>query len=190
MTIIIDLDDVICDCGVLHIVNKFLNTNYKIDDIENYYVQDLVPKDRMDQFNDFFFENSMYDLVNINDNAYEVLEYLNSNHSIYICSAYILKDDIKRSGLLANYKHDFLYNTFPFINPNHYIFTSSKAIVNGDVRIDDKIDNLSGDAKLKLLYTAYHNKNISLDELSRLGIIRVDNWLAIKKVIDEYSNIM
>ena len=44
--IMIDMDDVICDGGFLSLVNQFLNTNYKKEDIKTYYIQDLIPKER------------------------------------------------------------------------------------------------------------------------------------------------
>ncbi|MDD3392656.1 MAG: hypothetical protein PHE54_03875 [Bacilli bacterium] len=188
MRIIVDLDDVICDCGMLYVVNKFLNTNYDINDITRYYVQDLIPEDKMEDFMTFFFDNNMYELVKINDDAKEVLKYLNDTYEVYICSAYVVKDDVSRSGILTLRKHNFLYQNFSFINPNHYIFTSSKDIISADVRIDDKLSNLKGEAKLKLLYTAYHNKELSDKELQKESVVRVNNWLEIKQAIDNYNN--
>lgn len=44
--IMIDMDDVICDGGFLSLVNQFLGTNYKKEDIKTYYIQDLIPKER------------------------------------------------------------------------------------------------------------------------------------------------
>ena len=58
----------------------------------------------------------------------------------------------------------------------------NNSIAIGAISIDDKIENLiNGD--IKLLYTAYHNKNISKEELEEKGIIRVNNWLEIEKIL-------
>ena len=48
-----------------------------------------------------------------------------------------------------------------------------------DIRIDDKINNLDG-AKTKLLFSAYHNKNMLDSELSSMGIERMNSWLDIR----------
>ena len=50
------------------------------------------------------------------------------------------------------------------------------------VKIDDRIDNLKG-AKTKILYTAYHNKDISDKELMKKKIIRANNWNDIKNIL-------
>ncbi len=186
MKILIDLDDVICDCGFLHVVNKFLNTQYKISDFKDFYIQDIIPENKKKEFHDFFFNNNMYDLVKINDNAIEVIEYLNQKFDVYICSAYVVKDDYERSGILALYKYNWLFNSIPFIDPNKYIFTSSKNLIDADIKIDDRLSNLEGKAKLKILYTAYHNTDITDQILKEKNIVRANNWLEVKKIIDDF----
>ena len=64
----------------------------------------------------------------------------------------------------------------------NFVFVGNKKILKSDIKIDDKIENLiNGD--IKLLYTAYHNKNISKEELEEKGIVRVNNWLEIEKLL-------
>ena len=61
-------------------------------------------------------------------------------------------------------------------------YTSNPVV--SDIKIDDKIENLvNGD--IKILFTAYHNKNISDEELKNQGIIRAKDWLDIKKILLE-----
>lgn len=74
-----------------------------------------------------------------------------------------------------------LINTFPFINPNNIIFLGNKSVLNCDIKIDDRIDNLDG-AKTKILFTAWHNKNISKDELNNKKIKRANNWKEIENI--------
>lgn len=52
-----------------------------------------------------------------------------------------------------------------------------------DARIDDKVSNLT-DGKIKLLYDAWHNRNISKKELDKLEIIRVHNWYEIEDILN------
>ena len=57
-------------------------------------------------------------------------------------------------------KYKYLIKNFPFLDPNNNVFLRNKSVLNIDIKIDDRIDNLNG-AKTKILFTAYHNKNIS-----------------------------
>ena len=71
----------------------------------------------------------------------------------------------------------------PFIDPKKFIFLSDKELVDADIRIDDSIDKLKGKAELKLLFTAYHNKNISENELKGKKILRVNSWREIEDIL-------
>ncbi len=66
----------------------------------------------------------------------------------------------------------------------NYVFLGNKSILGCDIKIDEKLENLEN-AKIKLLYTAYHNKNLSDNVLNEKGIIRVDNWNDIEKILLE-----
>lgn len=79
-------------------------------------------------------------------------------------------------------KYNFLYKELDFINPRNYIFTADKSIVHCDIKIDDKLENING-ATTKLLFTAYHNKNLSDNELLSLNINRVNNWKEIEEFL-------
>ena len=39
------------------------------------------------------------------------------------------------------------------------------------------------DAEIKLLFTAYHNVNITDEELKAKNLIRVNNWKEIEKIL-------
>ena len=125
----------------------------------------------------------MYEGAKLMPDAYEVIEGLMNKYDIYICTSYIWPEMVKDSGNILKYKYDYLLEHLPFILPDKYIFTSDKSVIKCEIKIDDKLENLEG-AEIKLLYTAYHNKNISDEELKRCGVIRVDNWLDIKREFD------
>ena len=161
--IMVDMDDVITTGGFLHLINEYLKTNYTEDDFESFYMQDIVPN--KDEFFKWFKTHNMYDYCSLTPNVYEVLEKLSKNYEIFIGTSYIIRDIIKDTAFLLPQKYEFLINTFPFINPNNIIFLGNKRVLNCDIKIDDRIDNLDG-AKTKILFTAWHNKNISKDELS------------------------
>lgn len=102
---------------------------------------------------------------------------------IFVLLIYGLKI-ISYAGNNLKDKYQFLYENLDFIDPKNYIFAEDKAIINCDIKIDDKLENLKN-AKLKLLYTAWHNKDLALEEEN---LIRVNDWLDIKRVLMKKNN--
>lgn len=181
--IMIDMDDVICGGGFLAIINEFLGTSYREEDIKTYYIQDIIPEYKREEWKVFFGNKNIYDYTYILPDAYEVMEKLNKKYELYIVTAYIFKDDEWKSAEHLKNKFNYLIKTFPFIKPQQYVFTSSKEIIDCDIKIDDKASNLKGNAEKKLLFSAYHNKHIPDEELKKDGLIRVNNWKEIEKIL-------
>lgn len=181
--IMVDMDDVICDGGFLNLVNQFLNSNYKIEDVKGYYIQDLIPKEKHKEWSEFFYTKNVYDYCTIIKGTYETLKKLSKKYEIYIVTAYIFRDNEEYSSKSLKNKFEWLYNNLPFISPNNYIFTTNKEIIDCEIKIDDKLSNLGGKAETKLLFTAFHNKNLTKEELRKNGIIRVNNWEEIEKIL-------
>ena len=88
-TLMIDMDDVICKGGYLYLVNDFLGTSYKEENITDYYLQHLVPENRMDEFHKYFLERNVYDYVIFEEGAREALEKLNKKYDIYLSLIHI-----------------------------------------------------------------------------------------------------
>lgn len=51
-----------------------------------------------------------------------------------------------------------------------------------DIRIDDKLINLET-AETKLLFYSYHNKEYTDKFLKENGVVRVNNWIEIAKIL-------
>lgn len=81
-------------------------------------------------------------------------------------------------------KFEYLKNNLPFISPYQYIFLSNKSVLDMDIKIDDRPDNLDG-AKRKILFTAFHNQEISDEELQKENIERANNWLEVKELLSK-----
>ena len=58
--LIVDMDDVITEKGFIRMINEFLGTNYTQEDAESYYINDLIPKDRMDEWVEFYSNNNVH----------------------------------------------------------------------------------------------------------------------------------
>ena len=186
-SILLDVDEVICFAGYLDAANKFMNTNYKIEDINTYYIEDaLIPQDKIKEYNSFINNINFYENPFILPNAIEVIKRLNEYYDIYICSSCVMHINIKDSGKQFKDKYDFLIKTLPFLKPENFIFTNAKNIIKADIQIDDKISNLEGDISIKILFPSYHNKNISKEELKNKNVIKAgDDWKYAWKEIEK-----
>ena len=130
----------------------------------------------------FFLTKNEYDYGHINDNAVSVIKELNEKYEVFIGTSFIFREIVSDSGIFVKNKYDFLMKNFPFLDPMNFVFVGNKSILKCDIFIDDKIENLTG-GDIKILYTAYHNKSISDEELKKLGIIRAKDWLDIKRIL-------
>lgn len=182
--LMIDMDDVIVSGGFLYLLNDFLGTSYKEEDFKTFYMQNIIPRSYISDFFEYFFSKNLYDYCILNDNAYEVINELSDFYNIIIATSYTYKEDIINSGIMLKYKYDYLLKTFPFLTPENFNFTTDKSYLYCHVRIDDNIKNLYGPGvERKILYTAYHNRDISDEELSKKGIERAENFNHVKRLL-------
>ena len=160
-TIMIDMDNVITDGKFFEILRDYLG--YEPDyDKYGYYLQDILGDKKADFFNKFKLMNN-YDNAILLPDCYEVLKKLNEHYNL-------------------KYKYDYLRKELDFLNPRSFIFTADKSVVDCDIKIDDKLENILG-ADTKLLFTAYHNKTLSNEELEEKNVIRVNGWKDIEKLL-------
>lgn len=187
--LLLDVDEVICFSGYLEAVNDFLNTNYTIDDFDKYYIDaQVVPKEKISEFNEFVSKRNLYNYTSFLPGAIETIKKLNEKYNIYILSACINPFDLDNSGIQFKNKYDFLRKNLPFINPRNFIFTSSKHMLKADIQIDDYIVNFDSDVKLKILFPAYHNKDLDENLLKEKNIIRAGydwktGWEEVSKIL-------
>lgn len=180
-TIMVDMDDVLTYGNFSKILEDYLGYKPDYDNIKTYYIQDILGN-KKDDFFSKFKDMNMYANATLLPNCYEVLKKLNKYYKIYICTDYIWREIIAYAGNNLKNKYNFLYEKLDFIEPKNYIFTADKSIVNCDIKIDDKISNIEG-AKTKLLFSAWHNKDLSDEYLQEQNIIRVNNWKEIGEIL-------
>lgn len=178
--LIIDMDDVITKTDYFSELEKY--TNKKLDrSYKGFYLEELLGDDKANFFNNFdkvnFYKNAV-----LLDDCVSVLKSLNEKYDLYICSTYTWSGALDKSSTHLKNKYDYLYHNLPFIDPNKYIFTSNKNIIKADIRIDDRIENLK-DGDIKLLFSAWHNLDLTDEYLKKLGIMLVNNWKEIKSIL-------
>lgn len=183
-TIMIDMDDVICEGGFLYQLNKFLNTNYTEKDLKGYYMQELIPKEKEEEWNEYICNQNLYDDGNyFIDGALAVIEELNKKYEVYIVTAFIFRETPEKSGKHLYNKFEALCKNMPFLHPSRFVFCDQKHIIKCDIKIDDKLSNLLENSETKLLFDAYHNRDITDSELDKLGVRRVCTWHDIRALL-------
>ncbi len=180
-TIMVDMDDVLTYGNFSKILEDYLGYRPDYNSITNYYIQDILG-DKKEDFFSKFKDMDMYENATLLPDCYDTLRKLSKYYKIYICTDYIWREIVEYAGNNLKNKYKFLYEKLDFIEPRNFIFTADKSIVNCDIKIDDKINNIEG-AKTKLLFTAWHNKNLTDEELESQNIIRVDNWKEIEEIL-------
>lgn len=181
---LVDLDYVICYPGFLKILNDFLGTHYVEDDFEEYIIDPVIgSQEKINEFYEYYLLQDGYKDAVLIDGAKEALERLSEFYDIHICTACVMFGVERKSAKLFKDKFEYLMKEFSFIDPEKIIFTNSKNIFKVDVQIDDRLPNLLGDTRIKLLFDAYHNRNVSDSELQKENVIRVKNWKEIENIL-------
>ena len=184
--IMIDLDETIVMDGYLKAVNDYKKTNYQAEDIDTYYVEDILGEEK-EAFLDHFYKNvNIYDDIKEIPNAIRTIKDLCQYYDVYICAAFVDPRRVLESKVSAMYKYEWIIKNMPFIDPRKIILTGSKDVVMCDIKIDDKVSNLkNGYGKVKLLLDHKHNQKYDFEDLESLGIRRVYNWDQIRSILLE-----
>lgn len=183
--LLVDLDYVICIPGFTHILNEVLGTNYVEDDFTEYFVEDCVPefKGREKEFYDYYVSQDGYKDAVLIPGAKEALIELSKTYDIYLCSACVMFGLERRSAKLFADKYEYLMRELPFLDTEKIIFTNSKNLFVADAQIDDRLPNLQGPVTTKILFDAYHNRNISDEELKENNVVRAKTWEEVLKIL-------
>ena len=175
-SLIVDMDDVIVICKFQEWLEEFIGYKLELSEKKEFCLQNILPPEQKKKFFENWGEKNLYGPGAILiPGCYEALEKLSQIYEIYICTDFIWKEAVEDAGSNAKNKYDYLREKLPFISPWHYIFTGDKSVVHGDIKVDDRPVNLKN-ADMKLLFTAYHNINLTDEELARDGMIRVNDW--------------
>lgn len=181
--LLVDFDDTICESVTLPKVNKFLGTNYTLEDFDDYMIDNAIPKERESEYFEHFFDEDPYENLPLINGAKEALEKLNKVYDVYICSSCLLYKSPQSSAEFFASKFKYIVKNLPFLDPTKFIFTSSKDVCCGDILIDDYFHNFRSNIPTKLLFSSYHNKHYTDEELKERGVQRVKDWHHICKVL-------
>lgn len=194
--LLLDCDEVIVYPKFVECVNDYLGTDYVIDDFTDYYIDTaVIPEDKLDDYNNYVRGINLYDGATIIPGAIDSLKRLSEYYEIYVLSSCVNLTDVEGSGRIFIDKYNFLLKEFSFLNPANFIFTGAKSLFKADVKIDDLVTNFKDDedVKLKVLFPAYHNRNLTSEDLLKKGIIKAGDdwhhgWENVEKILMDYIN--
>ena len=182
-SIMIDMDEVIVVGRFSEFLVEFLG-EVDFNKLHSQNRQDLI-KGQEEEFKKMYkyknlYKNDKGDYIEPLPNCVKVIEELNRKYEIYITTAYIWKEEVIDASTNLKNKFEYLQYWLPFVDTNNFIFMTDKTKIRYDIGIDDKVSNLENCDK-KLLFTEFRNKKLTNEELKEKGIIRVNNWLEVKK---------
>ena len=182
-SIMIDMDEVIVIGRFSEFLVEFLG-EVDFNQLHSQYRQDLI-KGREEEFKQIYQYKNLYkndngDYIEPLPNCVEVMQDLNKKYDVYIVTTYIWKENVIDASTNLKNKFEYLHYWLPFIDTNNFIFMTDKTKIRYDIGIDDRLSNLENCDK-KLLFTEFRNKKLTDEELEEKGIIRVNNWLDVKK---------
>lgn len=177
----LDVDDVLTKSRFFDLICEFLECNIDIETVNMYYLQNLLG-DKKDNFWCWVRNKNFYKGVPLIEGVYETIDKYKNDIDFYFTSAFLWDGIVDVTGPCLRDKYEYLRDNLPMIPRDRYIFINHKDLLNFEIRLDDRMSNLTqGD--LLLLFSAWHNRNITKEELDNKGIIRVDNWQEVDKML-------
>ena len=182
-SIMIDMDEVIVVGRFSNFLVEFLG-EVDFNQLHSQNRQDLI-KGKEKEFKKIYKYKNLYkddngDYIEPLPNCIEVIKELNEKYDVYIATAYIWKEDVIDAATNLKNKFEYLHYWLPFVDTNNFIFMTDKSKIRYDIGIDDRVSNLKSCDK-KLLFTEFRNEKLTDKELEEKRVIRVNDWLDVKK---------
>ena len=182
-SIMIDMDEVIVVGNFSKFLIEFLG-DVNFEKLNSQNRQDLI-RGKEEEFKKIYkyknlYKNDRGDYIEPLPDCVNVVRELNEKYDVYIVTAYVWKENVIDAATNLKNKFEYLHYWFPFIDINNFIFMSNKTKIKYDIGIDDRASNLENCDK-KLLFTEFRNKKLTDEELESKAIVRVNNWLDVKR---------
>lgn len=197
-SVIFDLDDVIVKGSFLEILKEFLQkegeelTDLDISNVcsKCYYTEKELIKDEamLKRFYKYLLSVNIYDYGVVDEKAVAFIKKLSSVCKVFIATSPIIGDSKTYIGEMYKMKYDFYTKTFPFLDPANLIICGNKSVLSAKYIIDDRLDNLSENCNIRILYTAKHNEHYSLKSLYQKQVFRISDIDELEKcILGNYS---
>lgn len=182
MTILIDVDDVICNLqeAVIDLFNNKFGSNYKLEDFTEFDPMNILPSQDAMVIKDMYGMSGLYDKVKPMTGAQDAIEKLvNFGHQVYLVTAAVPET--------YGEKVAFIKRFFPYIDEGHIVCMKHKWLFKCDIMIEDNVQTL-------LAKTYYHR--ICFDRPWNRGvndwtydIHRCKSWNEIVEVVNKINDL-
>ncbi len=180
--LLIDLDDTILVDAWKELTEEYLNKTIHLESLEpGTYVNSKLTTP---EFISFVLERNLYDYGKLDSYVVDSIKELSKYYDVYIASIFVTPGMQEISSILAKRKIDFLNQYFSFLGEDKFLILGSKNILEVDISIGDSMSDQIG-KKQNFLFTRYHNKHISNEELSKKNSIRVSSWKELMEYFEE-----
>lgn len=180
-TIYVDLDCVLNNLVDVWLdeLNELYHIRVKYDDITDYDITKFFPTLKEEEIFMPLYSDKFWLKTVPTQHSRKILKRIfeDKNNEIIIASS--------THYFNAKIKSLWLKEYFPYIHWKNIYFIHDKSKLIGDILIDDWIDNLINFKGKRILYTQPWNIKYDNLVLQNLGIVRVDNWLEIDKLLND-----
>ena len=174
MKIGIDIDNVITnttECVLDYINERLPNVNFKVKDVEEYWLEKIMPKGYEWIINQAFSDKQMWKNVKLIDGAAQYIRQLMiDGHEVYFVTS-TTSDNFRK-------KIKFLQRNLylpPNYAENHTISIKKKQLLNIHFLVDDYLNNLTGNREYYSICLDYPwNRNFNDNDEE--DFVRVKNW--------------
>ena len=181
MTIVVDMDNVLCNLqeAVINIFNERHGTHYTMEDFTDCDVAQVLPKNEAILMKTMYGESNLYSNIKPLPGAQNAIEKLiNAGHQVYVVSDVIPKTYEEKVEWLRFY--------FPQIDDAHICAMKHKHMFKADIMIEDNMAHLLASPYYHRICLNYPwNNNINDWAYS---IFRCKNWNEIVAVVNEISD--
>lgn len=182
MTIMVDIDDTICNLQdvVIDLFNKRYGSHYAIEDFTDYDIMNVLPTQDAIVMKNMYGETGLYSKVKPIPGAREALQKLiNMGHQVYLVTAAVPKT--------YGEKIEFIHRYFPFIDESHIVCMKHKWMFKADIMIEDNMQNLLERPYYhRICFDMPWNQN---DKDWVYGIHRCHNWSDVLAAVNKISEL-
>lgn len=182
MTILIDMDNVLCNLQEYAVskYNKKYGTNYTLEDFNEYDIADTLGIDNAAKMKEIYADADIYNYLTPIKGAKNALQkFINAGHRVYVVTDAIPCTFERKVNWIKNY--------FPFIDESHIVSMKHKWLFKCDVMIEDRLETLINGLHYDRICLDYPWNRKVHDEA--YSIYRCSNWNEISAAVNKINNI-
>lgn len=150
--------------------NKDYNDNVSI--IPEWSLLGYVKPECGEKIYNYLHEPGFFQTLDIQQNAYEVVKWMDKNFDTYIVTAYTADTCYD--------KEQWVKKHLPFFDTNKIIFCNNKGLLNLDYLIDDGSHNVKAFKQKSIIFDYPHNQDLPNKKYPH----RAKNWAEVKKILE------